>query len=74
MNDAAQDGNQVTQNTSSANPNLAAVYDLHLQDHANAHEAVGHEADQRPVAQTHKIGFFYDYAVLIGRLSDRNAI
>jgi len=52
-----------------AHPSPASLHeiicDLHLQDRANAREAVGHEADQRTVAQTHKIGFFYDYAVLI---------
>jgi hypothetical protein len=50
------------------------ICDLHLHDRDNAREAVGHEADQRPVAQTHKIGFFYDYAVLIGRFSNRNVV
>jgi hypothetical protein len=43
------------------------------QDRANACEAVGHEADQRTVAQTHKIGFLR-YAVLIRRLFDPNAV
>jgi hypothetical protein len=39
-----------------AHPSPASLHEmicgLHLQDRANAREAISHEADQRPVAQT----------------------
>ena len=46
MNDAVQGGNQVTQNTSSANPNLAASYAL------NAPQAEGAVEALKPAGKT----------------------
>jgi hypothetical protein len=60
-----------------AYPSSAALHeiilDFHLQDRANAGKAVGHEADQRRIAQAQEIGTFNCDAVLIGRFGDRAA-
>ena len=50
-----------------ADPSPASLHeivaDLHLQDGADAREAVDHQADQGPVAQSDEVGAFSGGAV-----------
>jgi hypothetical protein len=58
----------------STSPLHKIIADLHLQNRADAGEAVSHGADQRPVAQAHEVGVIRCDTVFGGRPHDRDAV